>query len=76
MTTVADLFDRLGRNRITAETGHGAQVLSRAVVQNVMPSSWYPGIRDLCSADGIPCPEHLFRWAKRPEPRDRQAGAA
>lgn len=62
MTTVSDLFAALKRDRITAETGIGPQVLSRAAVDNIMPSGWYPAIRDLCAHDGLDCPEHLFRW--------------
>ncbi len=65
MQTVSELLAKLGRNRINREAGHGFQVLSRAAVDNIMPAWWYPGIRDMCEADGIECPEYLFRWAKR-----------
>lgn len=65
MQTVTELFTRLGRDRITREAGHKPQVLSRAAVENVMPSGWYPSIRSMCETDGIPVPEHLFRWRDR-----------
>ena len=64
METVADLFTALGRDRIRNELGHGQQVLSRAVSDNVMPAHWFFGLRDLCDRQGIACPEHLFRVRK------------
>lgn len=65
MLTVTELFAALGRDRIRRETGHGHQVLSRAVVENIMPSHWFFDFRRMCDADGIECPEQLFRRAKQ-----------
>lgn len=65
MKTVEHLFAELGRDRIAREAGLKAQVLSRAVSENLMPSGWYPAIRDLCREDGRECPEHLFRWSDK-----------
>ncbi len=62
MITVAQLFRLLDRARVLRETGFGQQVLSRAVVANVMPSGWYFAIRALCVESGIECPDYLFRW--------------
>lgn len=61
MQTVTELFATLGRDRIRRECGHGHQVLTRAVAENVMPAHWYFDIRHLCAESGIECPEHLFR---------------
>ncbi len=63
--TVSDLLTRLGRARITKEAGFGPQVLSRASVDDKMPSHWFFEIRRMCENDGIECPEHLFRSAKQ-----------
>lgn len=68
MLTVDELFTALGRSRITKEAGYGAQVLSRASTENVMPSGWFDAIERMCVADGIECPRHLFRFQPRPEP--------
>lgn len=78
MLTVNDLFNRLGRDRITTELGHGPQVLSRAAIDNVMPSSWYLGMRRLCETVGAECPDALFRWAeaKRSKPAAEPTGDA
>ena len=61
METVADLFTALGRDRIRKEAGHGHQVLTRALADNVMPAHWYFDIKRLCDERGLECPEHLFR---------------
>ena len=62
MMTVSELFTLLGRAEITAKTGIGPQVLSRAAVANIMPCGWYPAMRDLCAEIDVECPERLFRW--------------
>lgn len=75
--TVEQLFEKLGRDRITREQGHTPQVLSRAAIDGLMPAHWYPGIRAMCEAEAIACPHELFRWErKKPERRDKEGRAA
>lgn len=72
--TVASLFQSLGRKRIALKTGFSQQVLSRALVDNIMPAGWYPAIRDICDEADIECPEHLFRWASvKPDEHENPA---
>ena len=63
--TVSDLLEIIGRDRFTAETGFKPQVISRAVVENIMPAGWYLAVRAICEREGIAVPEELFRWADR-----------
>lgn len=66
MQSVREFIDTVGRDKFSAETGFSAQVISRAITENIMPSGWYVTIRDVvCSPRGIDTPEHLFRWADK-----------
>lgn len=65
--TVSDLYDALGRDAIRKDGGHGHQVMSRALKENVLPSHWLPQIDRMCTAAGIECPRHLFRFHQRAE---------
>ncbi len=69
MQTVTEFIEGVGRERFTAETGFAPQVISRAIVDNIMPAGWYLAVRSICERDKIGVPEHLFRWAdKRKSP--------
>ena len=70
MQTVSDFIEAVGRDKFTTETGYSAQVISRAITDNIMPSGWYVTVRDaVCAPRRISVPEHLFRWAdKRKSP--------
>lgn len=69
MKTVSDMIDTIGRGTFADRTGHGQQVISRAIRENVMPAAWYVDVRDLCAEMGVEVPEHLFRWScKRKSP--------
>ena len=70
MQTVAEFIKYVGRDKFTTETGFSAQVISRAITDNLMPSGWYVTVRDVvCAPRRLPVPEHLFRWAdKRKSP--------
>lgn len=62
--TVSELYDALGRDAIRKTGGHGHQVMSRALTEDTLPSHWFPQIKGMCEAEGIPVPEHLFRFNK------------
>ena len=69
MQTVSDLLETIGRDRFMAETGFKPQVISRAVVENIMPSGWYLAVRTICEREGVAVPDELFRWSdKRKSP--------
>lgn len=70
MQTVSEFIEEVGRDKFTAETGYSAQVISRAITDNIMPPGWYVTVRDVvCGPREIAVPEHLFRWAdKRKSP--------
>ena len=63
----------IGREEFAKSTGYGPQVISRAIVDNIMPAGWYRDVRDLCEAKGVAVPDHLFRWVdKRKGPSQSQ----
>lgn len=62
--TVAEFIEAVGRSTFETDLGHSSQVVSRAIVGNVMPAHWYMDIKDACSAWGVACPDHLFKWSR------------
>lgn len=65
MQTVDEFIKTIGRADFTEETGFSPQVISRAIVENIMPPGWFVAVRDLCASRGIETPEWLFRWADK-----------
>jgi hypothetical protein len=61
--TVEQFLKRVGRQRFQEENGRSVQLLTRAVTENVMPASWYLGVRDWCVRNKFDVPDHLFRWS-------------
>lgn len=66
METVATFInDTIGRETFAKVTGHSQQVISRAIVENIMPAGWYRDVRTLCRAKRVAVPDHLFRWVDK-----------
>lgn len=68
--TVESFLEQHGRNAFASETGFSQQVISRAVVENMMPASWFVAVREFCARRGGDVPEHLFRWAHKSRHRN------
>lgn len=63
--TVQEFIAHVGRDEFKRSLGYSPQLISRAVSENVMPARWFLRVRDLCSAFGVPTPEHLFKMDRR-----------
>lgn len=74
METVASFINEtIGREAFAKATGFSQQVISRAIVENIMPAGWYRDVRALCGAQCVAVPDHLFRWVdKRKSPANAQ----
>lgn len=65
LTVETFINDTIGRDRFAKATGYGPQVISRAIVENIMPAGWYRDVRDVCGGLGVEVPDHLFRWTDK-----------
>lgn len=65
MVTVHELLEKLGRDRVRTALGVSASQLSNAVADNSIPSGWYVCVRDLCHAELLDVPDHLFTKMRR-----------
>lgn len=74
--TVADFIASADRDAFVAHTGFAQQSVSRAITENLMPSSWYLDVRDFCEQRSLPVPEHLFRWIGKRKSPDKPREAA
>jgi phenylpyruvate tautomerase PptA (4-oxalocrotonate tautomerase family) len=65
INSVKELIEHVGRDAFTKDLGHTPQVVSRAIIEDVMPAHWYVGVRDLCAGRGFTVPESLFKWGRK-----------
>jgi len=68
MNKARHIADALGRNAIADTLNVSPDAVSISVRRTKFPASWYPAIRDMCSANGAECPEDAFNWKVPPQP--------
>ncbi|MGB1214937.1 MAG: hypothetical protein ACPG4X_16335 [Pikeienuella sp.] len=61
--SLEEFLDLVGRQRLQNGIGRSTQLMTRAVAEGLMPSSWYRDVRDWCVVNQFDVPDHLFKWS-------------
>ena len=62
MLSISDIFNALGRTKLSQLLGVVPSALSNAENAGIMPASWYAAVSDLAREKGVDCPRELFNF--------------